>query len=181
MSEINYKIKRSKRARRVSIGVHHTGEVVVTLPLRAPVERADYFIRMKMPWIVRVKKKMERRFAEKIALKQSRQEYLALKDKALDFIKERLMYYNEHYHFRYNRVSIKMQISRWGSCSRYGNLNFNYGLINLPQELADYVVVHELCHLKEMNHGPKFWAMVAETIPDYRERRKILKKWISIK
>jgi predicted metal-dependent hydrolase len=69
------------------------------------------------------------------------------------------MYYNEHYHFRYNRVSIKMQISRWGSCSRYGNLNFNYGLINLPQELADYVVVHELCHLKEMNHGPKFWAL----------------------
>jgi predicted metal-dependent hydrolase len=68
-----------------------------------------------------------------------------------------------------------MQRSRWGSCSRKGNLNFNYKLIQLPQELADYIVVHELCHLKQFNHSHAFWNLIAETIPNHIELRKILK------
>ena len=74
-----------------------------------------------------------------------------------------------------NKVTIKAQKTRWGSCSSLGNLNFNWRLIMMPQKIIDYVVVHELCHLKEMNHSSAFWNRVEEIIPDYRNRRKWLK------
>jgi len=73
-------------------------------------------------------------------------------------------------------VKIRDQSSRWGSCSWKGNLNFSYKLVLLPEHLADYVVVHELCHLREMNHSPRFWALVSQTVPDYRAKRRELKK-----
>ena len=76
----------------------------------------------------------------------------------------------------YNRIFIKEQKTRWGSCSSLGNLNFNWKLILLNEELLDYVVVHELAHRKQMNHSPTFWAEVERVLPDYRERRRRLKE-----
>ena len=76
----------------------------------------------------------------------------------------------------YNRIFIKEQKTRWGSCSSLGNLNFNWKLILLDEELLDYVVVHELAHRKQMNHSPTFWAEVERALPDYRERRRRLKE-----
>ncbi len=80
-----------------------------------------------------------------------------------------------HYGFVYNRVAIKDARSRWGSCSQKKNLNFNYRLVFLPPHLVDYIIVHELCHLKEFNHGPNFWVLVAETMPTYKEYIQELK------
>jgi len=144
------------------------------------MERAHYFIREKTPWILKTQEKMRERFANKIALQQSRKEYKELKQAALTFIKNRITHYNQHYKFSFNKISIRMQASRWGSCSAKKNLNFNYSLIKIPLHLADYIVVHELCHLKEMNHGQRFWALVAETIPQYKAWRKELGKWVKI-
>ena len=79
---------------------------------------------------------------------RANKDYWQYKTIAGHLIHERLEYYNQFYGFQYNRVSVKNQRSRWGSCSRQGNLNFNYRLVNLPSELADYIIVHELCHLK---------------------------------
>lgn len=76
----------------------------------------------------------------------------------------------------YNRIFIKEQKTRWGSCSSLGNLNFNWKLILLDELLLDYVVVHELAHRKQMNHSPAFWAEVERVLPDYRERRKRLRE-----
>jgi predicted metal-dependent hydrolase len=100
--------------------------------------------------------------------------YLNYKEKAREMIKERLAHYNSFYNYEYKRIAIKNHKSRWGSCSKKGNLNFNYRLVHLPQRLSDYVIVHELCHLGEFNHSKRFWALVEKTIPDWRARRREL-------
>jgi predicted metal-dependent hydrolase len=175
MSQINYTIKRTNRARRIVISVHSNTDVVVTMPMQMPVARAEHFVFSKMPWIVATQEKMRKKFEGKISLKQSRKEYEELKEQTRIFVEARLKHFNQHYNFSYKRISIRMQRSRWGSCSRKGNLNFNYKLIQLPQALADYIVVHELCHLKQFNHSHAFWNLVTETIPNHIELRKVLK------
>lgn len=91
-------------------------------------------------------------------------------------ILERLEFWNRVYGFSWKSVAIRNQKTRWGSCSRRGTLSFNYRLILLAPELLDYVVVHELCHLKEFNHSRAFWELVGRGIPDWRARRAELKK-----
>ena len=93
---------------------------------------------------------------------------------ALKRIRERLDYYGPRIGRAPGRVAIREQKSRWGSCSRKGNLNFNWKLIMAPPQALDYVVVHELCHLHEFNHSPRFWALVAAQMPDY----EVWKKWL---
>jgi predicted metal-dependent hydrolase len=88
---------------------------------------------------------------------------------------ERLQLRNS-FGFRYGRVSVKEQKSRWGSCSRAGNLNFNWRLLLAPMPVLDYVVVHELAHLREHNHGPRFWALVAAVCPEHRVHRRWLRE-----
>jgi hypothetical protein len=91
-------------------------------------------------------------------------------------VHERLAHFNQHYNFRFNRVSIKNQRTRWGSCSKLGNLNFNYKIALLPPQLVDYLIVHELCHLAEFNHSPRFHALVARAVPNHRELRRMLNR-----
>ncbi len=108
--------------------------------------------------------------------KTGQKEYLELKEKARVLVKERLEYWNKHYKFKYNRVSIRNQRSRWGSCSSLGNLNFNFRIVTLPIHLVDYIIVHELCHLRQFNHSQKFWNLVGETLPNYEELLLELRK-----
>lgn len=103
-------------------------------------------------------------------------DYLKYKNEALEFACQRVNYYNQLYDFKFNRISVRNQRTRWGSCSKKGNLNFNYRLLMLPQYLADYIIIHELCHLKEMNHSQGFWSLVAQVFPNYLEIRKKLRK-----
>ncbi len=95
--------------------------------------------------------------------------YAAHKEAARVFVHERLKIVNQIYDFAYNRVAIRDQKSRWGSCSTKGNLNFNYRIQFLPLHLADYIIAHELCHLKEFNHGKGFWDLVARAAPEYEK------------
>ncbi len=97
------------------------------------------------------------------------------KTRAGKLVMGRLEYFNQFYKFKFNRVFIRNQKSRWGSCSSKGNLNFNYKIALLPPALADYLIVHELCHLGEMNHSLRFWQLVSEQIPDYKKLRRELK------
>jgi predicted metal-dependent hydrolase len=100
--------------------------------------------------------------------------YYVHKDQARKFVLRRIVELNAHYNFTYNQIRIKNTSSRWGSCSSAGNLNFQYKLLFLPPHLQDYVLVHELCHLVELNHGEKFWALVGQVIPDYVARKQEL-------
>lgn len=110
--------------------------------------------------------------------------YQAHKEAARELILARLEHYNAHYQLQWNRVAIRNQRRCWGSCSSLKNLNFNYKVYFLPPHLQDYIIVHELCHLKELHHGQAFWALVAEQIPEYescvRQLRAIDKQGHSV-
>ena len=109
-------------------------------------------------------------------LSGGKKDYKKHKERALWLAENRIGYFNSFYNFEINRITIKKQKTRWGSCSKKRNLNFNYKIVFLPQRLADYLVVHELCHLGEMNHSRNFWKLVAKTIPDYSKLNKQLKR-----
>jgi hypothetical protein len=85
---------------------------------------------------------------------------------------------NRLYNFSFTKISVRSSKGRWGSCSSDGALSFNYRLIKIPVELVEYVVAHEIAHLAEHNHGPRFWALVERAIPDYKKRRQALRKFI---
>ncbi len=102
--------------------------------------------------------------------------YLTHKAAARAVVVERLVYFNQYYGYAYKREAIRNTRRSWGRCSSLGNLNFSYKLLFLPAALRDYVIVHELCHLRELNHGAQFWALVGECIPDYSELRNTLRE-----
>lgn len=106
---------------------------------------------------------------------KSRKHYLKHKEEAFNLISARIDYYNNIFGFDFNRISIRNQKTRWGSCSSKKNLNFNYRILFLPQRIADYIIIHELFHLKEMNHSRRFWNLVAGVVPDYMSIRKELR------
>jgi len=105
-----------------------------------------------------------------------RKKYLKFKESAEILIRKRVLEINEFYQFPFGKITIRNQKTRWGSCSKSGNLNFNYKIALLPRLYMDYVISHELCHLKEFNHSKNFWDLVEKTIPDYRKIRKTIRR-----
>lgn len=105
-----------------------------------------------------------------------KEHYLVHKAAALILVTERISHFNTQYNLNFKNISIRNQTTRWGSCSSKGNLSFNYLIVRLPQHLADYIVVHELCHLGEFNHSKKFWELVSRADPDYKKHQIELKK-----
>lgn len=116
-----------------------------------------------------------RRRLRRRTLQSHRNTYIEQREVARALIHQKLAEHNQHYKQKWEKVFIKNLKSRWGSCSRKGNLNFHYRIAFLPESLLDYVIVHEICHLKVFNHSREFWDLVAERIPDHREHRKALK------
>ncbi len=108
--------------------------------------------------------------------KHTHREYLENKEKARELITAEVERMNLPYGFMYGKIAIRNQKTRWGSCSKKRNLNFNYKLIHLPKEEMEYVIVHELCHVAEFNHGKHFWELVARTVPEYKAIRSHMKK-----
>ncbi len=108
--------------------------------------------------------------------RKSYSSYIENKTAALELALDRIAYFNSTYNFTFKKISIKNQTSRWGSCSRRGNINFNYRIALIAPELADYIIVHELCHLGEFNHSKRFWDLVEKTVPNWRELRAKLKE-----
>lgn len=170
----------STRARRLRITIKSSGECVVTIPKRMPMVLVNRFVAEKAEWIRAKQAFMRQRNVEApfMASRVSRP-YKEVKDESLRFAQDRVAVLNKIYGFSYKTISVKNQKTRWGSCSRRGNLNFNYRILYLPLHLADYIVAHELCHLKEFNHGQKFWNLVAEVFPNHQELRKELRGYQS--
>ena len=174
--EFSYTIRKSKRAKRMRLTVHRDGRVVLTAPFSVRRSLVDKFVSDKRQWIVD-KLRIANSTKRKPIRPFSRADYMEHKDAALIFAKERVESYNKVYNYPFNKICIKNQKTRWGSCSRKKNINLNYKILFLPKDLQDYIVVHEICHLKELNHSQDFWALVAETLPNHVERRKELRKY----
>jgi predicted metal-dependent hydrolase len=173
---IRYRVKESDRAKRMRLAVYCDASVVVTVPRGVEMGLIEKFLQEKRGWI-EDKISYFTQFKNKPITRFSEADYKKHKDEALALACERVSYFNQIYGFSYNEINIKNQKTRWGSCSAKGNLNFNYKILFLPEAVRDYVVVHELCHLKEFNHSRKFWNLVAKTIPDFTEVKLELRKW----
>lgn len=174
------KIIRSRR-KTMALEITKNAEILVRAPYGMPDSEIERFLKEKQQWIfkklqlVREKQK-ERQERESAIDKLTRDDIQTLADEALQIIPKRVAYFAPQIGVTYGRITIRNQRTRWGSCSGKGNLNFNCLLMLTPPEIIDYVVVHELCHRKQMNHSPAFWAEVEKIIPDYKERRLWLKK-----
>lgn len=166
-----YEVRSRKGTRGVRIAVGADGEVVVTKPRYVSVGEVARIVERKASWVL---EQIERQKArpKKILAHYGVKDFKERKAEAYKLAKERVEHFNKFYGLGVKSIKIRNQKTRWGSCSRSGNLNFNYKILFLPPELADYIVVHELCHLTEMNHGKAFWALVARQVPDYKARRK---------
>lgn len=172
---VKYTLRKRRNSRRMRIAVHCDGTVAVTIPSFLREITAEQFIIEKAEWLL--SKLMT--FSDSRGMqipRRTREDYIKNKEVARALIFAKVKMLNEKYGYRYNRISIRNQKTCWGSCSRKGNLNFNYKIMFLPENIQDYIVVHELCHLKEFNHSKKFWGLVSETVPNHLEIRSELRK-----
>ena len=166
------------RSRRKTLGIQIVppGRVVVRAPLNMPQAEIERILNSKQDWIEKHLAAAKAREAElETAGKLSWDEVEALGNQALKELPSRLRDLAKQVGVTYGRVTVRNQKTRWGSCSAQGNLNFNCLLMLCPSKVADYVMVHELCHRKELNHSPRFWAEVERVMPDYQDARKWLK------
>lgn len=167
--------RKSQKARRMRLTVHCDGRVVATVPQRFSIKIAQDFLSEKMPWVVRKLEEFKQKNTSLLS-QGDRDEYLRLRRKTKNLILEKIAYFNQLYNLPFNRVCIRDQKTRWGSCSSDRNLNFNYKIIFLPEEFQNYIVVHELCHLQEMNHSSRFWQLMEKTIPNSRSLASRIRK-----
>lgn len=167
-----YELIRSAR-KSLALQVKEDGRVVVRAPLSMAARRIEFFVIDHWDWVEKQRQRLsrQRENARRIT-EEERQEGIR---KAKEIIPRRAACFAARMGVSYGRITIREQKTRWGSCSQKGNLNFNWKLVLMPPEILDYVVVHELAHRKEMNHSPRFWAVVEKELPDYRKRREELK------
>jgi predicted metal-dependent hydrolase len=172
--EVVYEIRPSRRARRLGLTVYPGGRLVLTIPPHSDEKRVIHFLHSHREWI----SKSIRRFENKKKLPGGLKDFKANKEKARAIIESRIADFNTKYGFRVGRITIRNNRSRWGSCSRKGDLSFSYKIVHLSKSLQDYIVVHELAHLKHFDHSDDFWRTVAETIPDYKPLRRELRSFV---
>lgn len=172
--QIDYKIRKSQRAKRLRVAVYCDASVVVTLPNSVNEKLIENFLREKANWLLE-KIDFFNNHKNKFFSNLAEDDFINKKEKAYITVKSIVKKYNQNNEFKINNIKIKNQKTRWGSCSKKGNININYKIVYLKRKMAEYIVVHELCHLKEFNHSNKFWKLVASKFPDYLDIRKELR------
>ena len=166
--QVEYKVIRSKR-KTVALQIHPDGSIIVRAPLKMPVRDIHAFVEEKAEWIAKHLPKAP-------IMPFTDDEIRQLAEAARLNLPQRVQRFAPIIGVTYGRITIRSQRSRWGSCSSKGNLNFNCLLMLCPEEVRDYVVVHELCHLWEMNHSARFYERVYAVCPDYDRWNRWLKE-----
>lgn len=176
------KIIRSNR-KSYSIQVNSDLSVTIRAPRRATDKEIGRILKEKQSWILKQERRIreQKNLYEELGMKPlTREEIEKLADQAVEYIPGRVEYFAKKEGISYGRITIRNQKTRWGSCSSRGNLNFNCLLMLAPPEVIDYVVVHELCHRRQMNHQKAFWDEVEKILPEYKKSQEWLKEEGSI-
>lgn len=172
---MTYKLIRSNR-KSIAIEVRPEG-ILVRAPFQATTFQIESFLSSKADWIAKAQAKIAAASTPQLVENPlSMEEIRELANRALQVIPDRVRHYAPLVGVSFGRITIRNQRSRWGSCSAKGNLNFNCLLMLTPPEVIDSVIVHELCHRKEMNHSKAFYAEVLRVFPDYWKWDKWLKE-----
>lgn len=173
--KISYVFKKNKRAKRATLAVSRSGEVSITVPWFVSEKSAREFILEKTNWLL---DKLEYFKSKPLPIipPADAKDYLKYKKLAYEIAESKIKRFNLFYGFSFAKISVRNQKSRWGSCSKSGNLSFNYRIIFLPELMCDYIIIHELCHLGEFNHSKKFWNLVFQSVPNFKELRKKIRK-----
>ena len=174
---IQYKIRNSNKAKNIKISINSDWELVLVLPKKwlfqsqkSLIKKWEEFMKQKWNWILKHIWK-----TSNFKLWDDYQDCLKNKEKALKLVSSKVMYWSEKMWVSYNKIFIKNQKTKWGSCSSKRNLNFNYKIIYLEAMEQDYLVVHELGHLKYMNHQKEFWDLVCSTLWSEKYRKYKIK------
>ncbi|MBR3279493.1 MAG: M48 family metallopeptidase [Lachnospiraceae bacterium] len=172
---ITYRVIRSAR-KTLQVEIRPDGEVLVRAPQHLADAEIRRFVESKAGWIAEHRAKVKARAEQAADVERlSMEDIRRLADEAAKDIPERVRRFAPVVGVQYGRITIRNQKSKWGSCSSQGNLNFNCLLMLAPPSVRDYVVVHELCHLVELNHSKRFWALVSGVLPEYRKEERWLK------
>lgn len=173
--DITYSVRKSKRAKRLRIAVYSDCDVVVTLPYDKSLDDVSDYVEKKGSWIC---KKLD--YFRKAKGLRSKGRYTGFeenKEEAYALVLKIVKKFSQGHDFKYKKIVIKDHKTKWGSCTKGGILNFNFRILFLPRRLAEYVVVHELCHLKDMRHSAKYWRLVEQLLSDYGECANELKNY----
>ncbi len=169
---MDYEIIYTKR-KTLCLQVKRDGRVVIRCPYRTSKERIEAFYNSHIDW---VKRKLEINKNRMVPLGElDKSEVEELKKKAWEYIPTRVEYFAKIMGVTPSNVSINQAKTRFGSCSSKKRLNFSCNVMRYPSEAIDYVIVHELAHIKELNHSKRFWTIVESVMPDYKERQRLLK------
>ncbi|MFH1561571.1 MAG: M48 family metallopeptidase [Patescibacteria group bacterium] len=167
----SYRFTKDRRVKGIKLLISREHGLEIKAPFQVPKVLIDKLLREKSDWI-----------SDKLKLvdhspvpRSSAYNYQQYKKKTLKLVRQKIKQFNQHYQLSCQKISVRNQKTRWGSCSKKGNLNFNFRIGLLPDHLVDYIVVHELCHLKELNHSKKFWDLVVQTIPNHKIARRELR------
>lgn len=156
--------RKSTRSRSISIRVHPVKGVSVSVPYIVPYSAAVAFFHLRRSWVLETIEKQKKRIKDVVL--PDTQLIESLRRQAKAELPVRLAELAERYGFTYNRVTIKHNVSNWGSCSSKGNINLNLNIVRLPQVLQDYILLHELCHLRHQNHGHAFHLLLEHVLTD---------------
>jgi predicted metal-dependent hydrolase len=167
--------RRSRKARRIIIYVNAQQGVHVSVPVDKPLHRAVAFVESRKVWIQHQLHRMERNKGTTIQIPEFSSEGERLQ--AGQILRKRLDNLAKKYDFSYNRIYIRNQKTRWGSCSSKNNISLNSKLAHLPERLIEYVLLHELVHLRYRNHGKNFWKELESLLPDAQIRAAELRRY----
>lgn len=168
--------RESQRSRRLRLTVAG-GEITLTVPRGTRERVVQKFLQEKQVWIEDKQQKLASTAQKHPDIATTNKEhYHRYQKAALELAQQKVIEWNQELQLDFNAVRVRRMKTRWGSCTAKRNLHFNYKILFLPEDVQDYLVVHELCHLKHPNHSVEFWGLVADVLPDYKNHHQQLRE-----